>query len=63
MNAIRRPSGEGTASRICFTVKAALSEIGYSNLTRGPTATCALTVNGILTAAVPSTGTRQISPP
>ncbi len=62
-NASRVPSGDGTASRIWLTVKVGVSSIGYSNSTAGPTATSAFTVNGIFVASLPSTGTRQISPP
>jgi hypothetical protein len=62
VKAIRDPSGDGTASRICFTVNAAESLTGYSNRTSGPTATSAETVNGIFAAGPPSTGTLQISP-
>ncbi len=61
--ATRLPSGDGTASRICRAVNVGVSSMGYSNITAGPTATSALTVNGMLLGALPSTGTLQIPPP
>ena len=63
MNATRDPSGDGRVLRICFTTKVGVSSIGYSKSTSGPTATSALTVNGISAGSLPSTGTRQIPPP
>ena len=60
---MRRPSGEGTASRIWRIVKVGVSSIGYSKATRGPRSSSTSTSNGISVGAPPSTGIRQILPP
>src|ERR1041385_8815319 len=56
-------SGDGVASRICFTTNSAESLIGYLKRTSGPMGSFVVTWNGILLGAEPSTGTRQIFPP
>ena len=61
--AMRVPSGDGTASRIWRATIVGVSSMGYWNFTSGPMATSTSMLNGIFAGALPSTGTRQISPP
>ena len=63
VNTTRLPSGETTGLRIWLAVTIAAVSTRKLLFTSGPTASLTSTWNGILTAAEPSSGTRQSSPP
>src|SRR5439155_11491197 len=62
VNASLLPSGDGTALRICRTVKVVESLTGYSKRTSGPKCCSTSTVNGICDGLLPSMGAFHILP-